>query len=124
MMAANLTLSGCGMGDPRQSEAPIPTKEIVSQIERRMSQSQCVGKLSDWERLYSYGYNHHSHSADISNVEIIYRQAGVHGFKSGARAGRPGEWVNLDDRRYRTILGSYELSRNHLTITYCGNNTA
>lgn len=105
-------------GDPR------PPVDLVNQVEAKLLAEECVGDLNCWERLYSYGFDSRRRSVDTSVVAFMFREAGVHGFRSARRITEPLTWVNLDDRAYNLVHGRYLIREQTLEIEYCGPSVA
>lgn len=98
-----------------------PPAGLIDAVEAQVANERCVGNLSRWERLYSFGLDD-KREVDETKILFGYRQAGVYGFQSGKRATSPAAWVMLDDRDYDLVSGSFDRTSGHLVIESCGPN--
>lgn len=95
-----------------------PSMGLVEVVEAQVARNRCVGDLNRWERLYSFGLNDRR-EVDETKILFHYRQAGVYGFKVGRKVTTPAEWVNLDDRDYEFVSGSFDRPSGKLVIDFC-----
>ena len=98
-----------------------PSVGLVDALEAQIARDRCVGSLSRWERLYSFGLND-KREVDETKILFHYRQAGVYNFRAGRKVMAPLEWVNLDDGDYELVDGSYDSISGKLVIDFCGPN--
>ena len=101
--------------------SPRPPARLIEEIEQEISLDPCVRSLDRWERLYTFALDEQQ-KVDEDKIVIHFRQAGVHGFKAGRRIGYPLEGVNVDDRQYELVWGSYDRRTGKLSIKFCGPN--
>lgn len=98
-----------------------PSGGLVDAVEVQVARDRCVGDLNRWERLYSFGLND-IREVDETKILFHYRQAGVYGFQAGRKVTTPAAWVNLDDRDYALVSGSFDRPSGKLVIDFCGQN--
>lgn len=98
-----------------------PPASLIEAVEAKVAHDPCVGDLNKWERLYSFGLDD-EREVDESKVWFAFREAGVFGFRAGRRVTAPGEWVNIDNRDYNLIFGTFDRTTGKLVIDACGPN--
>jgi len=100
---------------------PKPPAGLIDAVEAQVAGNDCVGGLDRWERFYSFGLNN-EREVDESKILFHFREAGVHGFLRGRRVTTPAEWVNIDDRDYDLVFGSFDRTSGKLVVDFCGPN--
>jgi hypothetical protein len=101
-----------------------PPTALVDSVEARLTTHPCVGQLARWQRLYSFGMPDRSlpdaAGVDERMVAFRLREAGVYGFKSERRVTPPLVWVNIDERSYDFVDGSFNVATGEVLIEHCG----
>ena len=115
-----VVLSGC---DQLATTSNKPTRAVINQIEGRLRAIKCVGPLSKWERSYWYSRDRAGH-VDHNSVEIDLRQAGFEEFKHGRYVldAAPTRIFDVDDRDYEIAFGSFDVSKERISLQSCGPN--
>ena len=116
-------MASTALASPPPSFLQPPPRGALDYLESQLSHIGCVGDLAHWERRYAYRERVQEtvYSLDTAIVDIQLKQAGKFGFKPG-RSFVDGPLIEPDDRRYRVVIGSYDLLRHELKIEVCGPN--
>lgn len=103
-----------------------PAAAVIDRIEERLARHPCVGDLARWQRLYSFEMSDRRGAepahVDETTVAFMLRQAGVNGFRPVRRVTAPLVWVNVDDRIYDFVSGSFNVASGKLSVDHCGPN--
>lgn len=113
-------LSGC---DQLQTTSNKPARAVIEQIEARLRAIKCVAPLNKWERSYWFSRDRAGH-VDHNSVEIDLRQAGFEEFKHGRYVldAPPTRMFDADDRDYDIAFGSFDVSKERISLHSCGPN--
>ena len=119
-----------------------PTVAEMDRVEHALVAESCVGDLETWDRRYFYGrtINRSARARaefeqgrtpsmwifDHSIVEVDLRQGGYEEFGFGRKSygdlEDPPGWLALDDRSYKLVLGTFNLTTGKLRLSACGEN--
>ena len=105
----------------RYTEHRRPSASLIDAVEARIARHPCVGNLSRWERLYSFGLDDRR-EVDETTVLFQYAQAGVYGAKASKSVTAPEAWLTPDDREIDFVFGSFDRASGKLNVEYCGPN--
>jgi hypothetical protein len=98
-----------------------PKASDIDAIEASLSGNACVKSIHRWQRFYAFDGNKHK-GLDLSRIRFEYRSAGKFGFVDSRNVSATEDWVNLDDRQYDMVLGTYDVPNSRLNVEYCGPN--
>ncbi|WP_404710313.1 hypothetical protein [Sphingomonas sp. MMS24-J13] len=128
-----LALVGCHAGQPkhepsetlsqfiRQLEAyPKPPDALLDQVELKLQAIPCIGNLSRWKRLYTYGLP--TRKVDESQIDFKLMLAGRLGIKSGRQTDFPGSTRSIDDTPIKMAMGSFNRKTGKVTLEFCASN--
>lgn len=117
--------SGCAEDEPVWANT-TPNAEQIKRLERKLSNEECIGDLSFWERRYSFWVerNHRSPTYGKINQDLI-----VFTLRKGTvdypikpnrivRTANP-RIIDLDHRRGQFALGEFNLASDDLNMESC-----
>jgi hypothetical protein len=100
-----------------------PKASDIDAIESSLSKNSCVKSIHRWQRSYAFNGNKRN-GIDRSTIRFEYRSAGKFGFADSRNVFETENWVDLDDRQYDLVVGTYEVAHSRLNVEYCGPNVA
>lgn len=94
----------------------------VIKLERKLNGAPCVGRLSNWDRLYGYRAVEEKGGIDPTEIAFWFREAGVDHFSNRMKIVPSNQLHAIDDRQYKTVRGYYNTNTGTIKIVYCGTN--
>jgi hypothetical protein len=104
------------------SRQPRPPQQVVNRVETLLAKEPCVGALNRWSRTYTYDEDMPNRTLYPGIVAFHLKAAGAFGVEPGLHVTEPNSWVTIDDTPIKMVWGDYEVSKDRLTVGFCGPN--
>src|SRR5690349_817693 len=110
------SLSACDLNS-------APSSEVADEIEAKVTKISCIGRMSGWERHYSFSTHPDMdlHPIDQSRVVFRYYQVGFRKFRPGRVFFRETEPPRpVEEENYKLVEGEYDIPTHTATVFGCG----
>lgn len=97
---------------------PLPPRQLIDDIEKRVASSPCVQSLGRWDRQYAYLLR--GDEVDESVIEFVFVELKAPDRAPELRITSPGATIDPQDGRFQAVAGKFDRRTRAVTIDACG----